>query len=132
MSTLGNAAVAQNSVKVGLLLTLSAGAAILGEEIKRGWDLGVEHVGGKIGGIDTEVQVVDDQVKPDVAVTAVERLINQEKVDVIAGVVFSNVMVAIPTKLYSNPIRFTQHECGAAAAGRQAVQSAVSYNQLAK
>lgn len=118
--TLGNAAVAQNSIKVGLLLTLSGGAAILGEEIKRGWDLGVNHVGGKIGGIDTEVQVVDDQVKPDVAVTAVERLINQEKVDVIAGVVFSNVMVAIYEPVFkSNTILLSTNAGPPQLAGKQ-------------
>src|SRR3954469_1560072 len=71
-------------LKVGLISTLTGGGALLGEELKRGWDLGMDMVGGKIGGLDTEVIVADDELKPDVAVTLADRLVKQQKVDVVA------------------------------------------------
>src|SRR3954468_21203192 len=85
----------QGKVKVGLITTLSGGGALLGEELKRGWDLGMDMVEGKIGGLETEVIVGDDQLKPDVAVTVAERMLKQHKVDVVAGVLWSNIMLAI-------------------------------------
>lgn len=83
------------TLKIGLVTTLSGGGAILGEELKRGWDVGMEMLGGKIGGLPTEVIVVDDQTKPDVAVTAIDKLVNQDKVQVVAGVLWSNILIAI-------------------------------------
>src|SRR4051812_5256713 len=82
-------------LKVGLITTLTGGGALLGEELKRGWDLGMDVVGGKIGGLDTEVIVGDDELKPDVAVTLADRMVKQQKVDVVAGVLWSNIMLAI-------------------------------------
>lgn len=82
-------------LKVGLISTLTGGGALLGEELKRGWDLGMDLVGGKIGGLDTEVIVGDDELKPDVAVTLADRMVKQQKVDVVAGVLWSNIMLAI-------------------------------------
>jgi len=86
---------AAGPLKIGLITTLSGGGAILGEELKRGWDLGVQMLGGKIGGLAVDLTVVDDQTKPEIAVTAVDKLINEDKVDVVAGVVWSNIQIAI-------------------------------------
>ena len=46
--------------------------------------------------------VIDDELKPDVAVQKVKGLIDREKVDVVAGVVFSNVMMAIQKPVLEN------------------------------
>jgi len=86
---------AQTPLRIGLITTLSGGGAILGEELKRGWDLGMDLVQNRIGGVETQVTVADDQLKPDVAVTAVDRMINQDKVDIVAGILWSNIMLAV-------------------------------------
>ncbi len=80
---------------VGLITTLSGGGAVLGEELKRGWDIGMQMVHNKIGGLDTNVIVADDQLRPDVAVGIANRMITEQKVDVVAGVVWSNILLAI-------------------------------------
>lgn len=84
-----------SKLTVGLITTLSGGGAILGEELKRGWDLGMQVVNNKIGGLETEVIVDDDQMKPDVAVSTAQRMVTQQKVDVVAGVLWSNILLAI-------------------------------------
>ncbi|MFL4990878.1 MAG: ABC transporter substrate-binding protein [Microvirga sp.] len=87
-------AMAQEKLKVGLLLTLSGPSAVLGQHARDGFQLAVKDLGGKLGGRDVEVIVVDDELKPDVAVTKVKGLIERDKVDFVVGPIFSNVAVA--------------------------------------
>lgn len=82
-------------IKIGFLSTLSGPSAPLGVHMRDGFLLAVKELGGKLGGQPTEVLVVDDELKPDVAVTKVKALVDRDKVDFVAGVVFSNVMMAI-------------------------------------
>ena len=82
-------------LKIGFVATFSGPGGVLGTELYDGFMLGVDHANGKLGGLDTEVLQVDDQLKPDVAKQAVERLIQKDKVHFITGVVFSNVMMAV-------------------------------------
>jgi branched-chain amino acid transport system substrate-binding protein len=82
-------------VKVGLLLTLSGPSAVLGQQARDGFNLAVKEMGGKLGGRDVEVVVVDDELKPDVAVTKVRGLVDRDKVDFVVGPIFSNVAGAI-------------------------------------
>jgi branched-chain amino acid transport system substrate-binding protein len=107
------------TLKIGLVTTLSGGGAILGEELKRGWDVGMEMLGGKVGGLPTEIIVVDDQTKPDIAVTAIDKLLNQEKVQVVAGVLWSNVLIAVYDRvIQANTILLSTNAGANIAAGR--------------
>lgn len=93
---LGSAGVASaESLKVGFLATLSGPPAVLGQHMRDGFLLGVKENDGKLGGLETEVVVVDDELKPDGALTKVQGLLERDKVDMMAGVVFSNVMMAV-------------------------------------
>lgn len=86
---------AAESLKIGFLATLSGPPAVLGQHMRDGFLLGVKQAGGKLGGLDTEVIVVDDELKPDGAITKVQGLLERDKVDIMAGVVFSNIMMAV-------------------------------------
>ncbi|MDE0760842.1 MAG: ABC transporter substrate-binding protein [Planktomarina sp.] len=83
------------TIKVGYMTTLSGGAGIIGKQMKNAVELAMEHKGGKLGGMDAEVIFVDDQRKPDVAKQLANKLIKSEKVDVIGGIIWSNLMMAI-------------------------------------
>ena len=85
----------QEKVKVGLLVTLSGPAAVLGGQVRDGFNLALKALGGKLGGADAEVIVVDDELKPDVAVTKVKGLLERDHVDFVVGPVFSNILQAI-------------------------------------
>jgi branched-chain amino acid transport system substrate-binding protein len=84
-----------DTVKVGYMTTLSGGAGIIGKQMQNAVNLAMEHTGGKLGGMDAEVIFVDDQRKPDVAKQLANRLVKSDKVDVVAGVIWSNLMMAI-------------------------------------
>jgi branched-chain amino acid transport system substrate-binding protein len=88
-------AAAEEKVKVGLIVTLSGPPAVLGGQVRDGFNLAVKTLGGKLGGLDAEVTVVDDELKPDVAVTKVKGLLEREQVNFVVGPVFSNVLMAI-------------------------------------
>lgn len=88
-------ALAEGTLKVGFVATFSGPNAALGEHLYQGFMVGLDHAGGKLGGLATEIVKEDDQLKPDVGVQVVRKLIERDKVDVVTGVVFSNVMMAI-------------------------------------
>ena len=83
------------TVKVGYMTTLSGGAGIIGKQMQNAVELAMEHKGGKLGGMDAEIIFVDDQRKPDVAKQLANRLIKSDRVDVVAGVIWSNLLMAI-------------------------------------
>jgi branched-chain amino acid transport system substrate-binding protein len=86
---------AQEKVKVGMIVTLSGPAAVLGQQARDGFALAVKDLGGKMAGRDVEVVVVDDELKPDAAVTKVKGLLERDKVDFVVGPIFSNILQAI-------------------------------------
>lgn len=88
-------ALAQEKVRVGLVLTLSGPAAALGQQARNGFEMAMKELGGKLGGREAEIIVVDDELKPDVAVTKVRGLLERDKVDFVVGPTFSNILGAI-------------------------------------
>jgi len=94
LALLAAAAQAQ-SVKIGFMGTLSGPAGALGQDQYDAFMLGIEHAGGKLGGATVQVIKEDDQLKADLGVQLAQKLIERDKVDVITGVTFSNVMMAV-------------------------------------
>ena len=95
-------AAAQEKIKVGIIVTLSGPAAVLGQHSRDGFQLAVKDLGGKMAGKDVEVVVVDDELKPDGAVTKVKGLLEREKVDFVVGPIFSNILQAIHRPVTGN------------------------------
>ena len=83
------------TVKIGYMTTLSGKAGIIGKQMQNAVELALEHKGGKLGGMDADVIFVDDQRKPDVAKQLANRLIKSDRVDVVAGVIWSNLLMAV-------------------------------------
>ena len=92
---LGATSASAEGVKVGLIYTLSGPPAVLGEQARDGFLLALEDLGGKLGGLDAEVTVVDDELKPDNAVNKAKELVEREDVDFVVGPIFSNILMAI-------------------------------------
>lgn len=95
LALLSGTAVAQEKLKIGIMVTLSGPSAVLGQQARDGFNLAVKQLGGKLGGVETEVVVVDDELKPDVAVTKAKGLIERDGVQFVVGPIFSNVLQAI-------------------------------------
>ncbi len=88
-------ALAQDPVKIGVLVTLSGPGAVLGQQVRNGVELALKNRDGKVGGRPAELVVVDDELKPDVAAARAKRLVESDKVDFVIGPIFSNVLGAI-------------------------------------
>jgi branched-chain amino acid transport system substrate-binding protein len=97
-----HAAVAQEKIKIGVIVTLSGPAAGLGQQARDGFALAVKDLGGKMGGRDVEVVVADDELKPDGAVSKVKGLLERDKVDFVVGPIFSNILQAIHKPVTDN------------------------------
>ena len=78
-------------VKVGMITTLSGGGSGLGVDVRDGFLLAVKMAGNK----DLEVIVEDDARKPDLAVQIADKMIQKEKVDVLTGIIWSNLAMAV-------------------------------------
>ena len=87
-------AAAQQSIKIGFVSTFSGPQAAIGEDMKRSVELAKEHLGGKIAGKPIEIVYEDDGFKPDVGKQKSEKLVQQDKVNFIAGYIWSNVLLA--------------------------------------
>jgi branched-chain amino acid transport system substrate-binding protein len=100
-----SAAQAADKVKVGFMSTLSGPGAGIGVDIRDGFELVAKTKGGKLGGLPAEISVVDDQQNPDTGRQTVERFTKRDHVDVITGMVFSNVLLPVmPSILESKTI----------------------------
>ncbi|QDY71022.1 ABC transporter substrate-binding protein [Qingshengfaniella alkalisoli] len=94
-TALASAASAQDEpLKIGVMLTLSGPAASLGEQARDGFLLAVENI-KEIGGVPTEVIIVDDEQKPDVAANKARELVERDGADFVVGPIFSNIAMAI-------------------------------------
>jgi branched-chain amino acid transport system substrate-binding protein len=78
-------------LKVGMITTLSGGGAGLGIDVRDGFMLAVKQSGNA----DIEVVIEDDQRKPDIAVQLADKMIQSEKVDVLTGIIWSNLAMAV-------------------------------------
>lgn len=88
-------AAAQNkSIKIGFVSTFSGPTAVIGNDMRNSFELALDHMGRKMGGIPVEVIYEDDQQKPDVGKQKTEKLIESDKVDFITGYIWSNVLLA--------------------------------------
>lgn len=82
-----------DKVTLGFVTTLSKGPAIIGKHMQDAVNLALDHVGGKLGGIETEVIFADDEFDPEVGRLRTEELVQQNKVDFVAGYIWSNVLL---------------------------------------
>jgi branched-chain amino acid transport system substrate-binding protein len=86
---------AADHITLGFMTTLSGPNAIIGTEIRDGMQLGMDQLGGKIGGLPAKVIVEDDQQKADVARQLADKFVKSDKVDAAIGFGFSNLMLAV-------------------------------------
>jgi branched-chain amino acid transport system substrate-binding protein len=78
-------------VKVGMITTLSGGGAGLGIDARDGFMLALKQSGT------TEIEVVteDDAMKPELAVQIADKMIQSDKVDILTGIIWSNLAMAV-------------------------------------
>ena len=78
-------------LKIGMITTLSGGGSGLGIDVRDGFMLALKLSGGE----DIELLVEDDAQKPDIAKQIADKFIQRDKVDILTGIIWSNLAMAV-------------------------------------
>ncbi|MCC5779967.1 ABC transporter substrate-binding protein [Nitratireductor sp. B36] len=78
-------------IKIGMITTLSGGGAGLGIDARDGFMLAIEQSGNK----EVDVVIEDDAQKPELAVQIADKMIQSDKVDLMTGIIWSNLAMAV-------------------------------------
>jgi branched-chain amino acid transport system substrate-binding protein len=116
--TLAGTAYAQQGqpVKIGLLATLEGPFAAGGQDGMRGAELAVRERGGVVAGRKIELIKASSDAKPDVAVNATRKLVEQDKVDIMVGPLSGSEGIAVKDYSKTQPnITFINGSSGAQA-----------------
>lgn len=107
---LGSLASAEEPVKIGLITTLSGPAGYIGETTRDGFMLAVED--GKLGGVPVEVLVEDDMLSPGQGRQIADKLLYDDGVSFMTGIIFSNVAGAVVPDVVANEVIYVSSNAG--------------------
>lgn len=103
----GEAAAQQKPpIKIGLIVPTSGGFAANGEEVVVGMKMYLEEIGYEVAGRKIELIIEDEQGRPDVGLTKAQKLVERDKVQVVAGIISSAVALAINEYLREKKVPF--------------------------
>ncbi|MBI3015869.1 MAG: penicillin-binding protein activator [Candidatus Tectomicrobia bacterium] len=91
----GPALSAQSPIKVGLLLPYTSVFAVQGTDTTKGFELYLDQAGWKAGGREIQLTKEDTEVKPDVGLAKLRKMIERDQVKLVVGPVSSAVALAI-------------------------------------
>ncbi len=91
VAALSAATATAEPTKIGMITTLSGGGAGLGIDVRDGFLLALKMSGNS----DVEMVIEDDQRKPDIAVQLADRMVQSDKVDILTGIIWSNLAMAV-------------------------------------
>ena len=98
-------------VKIGVITTLSGGGAGLGIDMRDAFQLAIKQSGNT----DIELVVEDDGQKPELAVQIAEKMIQSDKVDLMTGIIWSNLLMAVAPNVLAQDIIYLSPNAGPAA-----------------
>ncbi len=107
-------------IKIGFITTLTTPVAVIGKDMRDAVELAMEHIGGKMAGEDVEIVYADDEFNSQKGKQATERLVLRDDVDIVAGYIWSNVLLAsAPVVLNANKILISANAGPSPLAGAQ-------------
>jgi len=107
-------ALAQAPIKIGFMAELSGPQGALGQDQYDAFMMVVERNGGKLGGVPVTIIREDSQLKPEVAVQIVDKLMEKDKVPIITGITFSNIFMAVAKKVTDQEVFLISSNAGPA------------------
>ncbi|HEY3100945.1 MAG TPA: ABC transporter substrate-binding protein [Methylomirabilota bacterium] len=99
----------QAPIKIGFTTDLTGTAAQAAKDMVNGFTMYLDEVGGQMAGRKVELIVEDTQGRPDVALTKLRKLVEHDRVHLVAGVLFGHLGYAMAPKVeeYKIPALFT-------------------------
>jgi branched-chain amino acid transport system substrate-binding protein len=105
---------AQDKLRIGFLSTLTGPISGLAVDMQDGFQLGMKQAGGRLGGLETELIVADDQQNPDVGKQVFDKLVKKDRVQIVTGTLFTNVMNAVAPIAFRDKVFFVNANNGPA------------------
>ena len=96
------------TVTVGMITTLSGGGAGLGVDVRDGFQLALEMAGEH----SIRLVVEDDGQRPELAVQIAERMIQSERADILTGIIWSNLAMAVVPSTVAQDIFYISPNAG--------------------
>ena len=84
----------QRDVKIGFVTTLSGAPAAVGNDMRDAFELALDHLERKMGGLPVQVIYEDDGLKPELGKQKTDRLIESENVNFLTGYMMSHILLA--------------------------------------
>ncbi|MGD0659479.1 MAG: ABC transporter substrate-binding protein [Syntrophorhabdales bacterium] len=109
----GAVVAAERPIKIGYLAPLTGSWAQAGADMRDAWMLYVGQNGDKVAGRNIQVIVEDSQAKPDVCLTKLKKLVEKDKVDIVAGIHSSGEAYAIRDYIHNQKVPLMLCNAGA-------------------
>src|SRR5687767_2686472 len=85
-------------IKIGFITALTGTAAQAAKDMVNGFEMYLDEIGRQMGGRKVELIVEDSQGRPDVAITKARKLVEHDRVHLLAGLLFGHVGYAVAPK----------------------------------
>jgi branched-chain amino acid transport system substrate-binding protein len=99
-------------IKIGMITTLSGGGSGLGIAVRDGFKLAIDQEGGSLGGYPVELMIQDDARKPDKAKQIADRFMKKDKVQIMTGIIWSNLAITVIPKVVSEGVFYISPNAG--------------------
>ncbi|MEO9338623.1 ABC transporter substrate-binding protein [Mesorhizobium sp. SB112] len=114
----------QDAVKIGVITTLSGPGGYLGQDVRDGLKLAIDHEGGKLGGVPVELVVEDDAAKPANGRQIAEKFMADDGIKLFTGIIFSNIAGAtVPDIVDNDAIYISANAAPSNLAGKECHQN---------
>ena len=96
-------------IRIGFVTDLTGPAAQAAKDMVNGITLYLDEIGSQMAGRKVELIVEDSQGRPDVALTKLRKIVEHDRVHLVAGVLFGHIGYALAPKVeeYKVPALFT-------------------------
>ncbi|MGV3651639.1 MAG: ABC transporter substrate-binding protein [Devosia sp.] len=95
-------------IKIGMITTLSGGGAGLGIDVRDAFQLALKQAGNA----EIELVVEDDAQKPELAVQIADKMIQSDKVDLLTGIIWSNLAMAVVPSVTAQEVIYLSPNAG--------------------
>jgi branched-chain amino acid transport system substrate-binding protein len=95
-------------LKIGMITTLSGGGAGLGIDVRDAFQLALKQAGNA----EVELVVEDDAQKPELAVQIADKMVQSDKVDILTGIIWSNLAMAVVPSVTAQDIIYLSPNAG--------------------
>jgi branched-chain amino acid transport system substrate-binding protein len=109
LATVGGTPAQSGPIKIGFITDLTGPAAQAAKDMVNGITMYLDEIGSQMAGRKVELIVEDSQGRPDAAVTKLRKVVEHDRVQLVAGVLFGHIGYAMAPKVeeYKIPALFT-------------------------